>query len=260
MRYQDRGSGPTILLIHGLFVNSSVWCRLVSLLVGRARCVMPDLPLGAHRLPLNGADLSPPGLAAMIAEFIDTLGLRNVTVLGNDTGGALCQILCANHPQVVDRLVLTNCDAFENFPPVAFRALEAAGAHVAGMLPALDLVVRSKVSRRTLMAAAPSTVRPMPDEMLADWFASLHDRRIRADLRAVLHGISSEHTLAAAERLRTFDRPALIAWGTRDRFFPLRDAERLARTLPCARQETIDNARTYVQIDQPERLAELLIA
>ncbi len=258
LRYQDHGSGPAIVLIHGLFVNSSVWDRLVSLLVRRARCVVPDLPLGAHRLPLNTADLSPPGLAAMIAEFIETLGLCNVTVVGNDTGGALCQILCANHQQVVDRLVLTNCDAFENFPPVAFRALEAAGAQLPGMLPALDLVLRSRVLRRAVMAVAPLTVRPLPDEMLTAWFAPLHDRRIRTDVRAVLRGISPEHTLAAAERLRTFDRPALIAWGARDRFFPMRDAQRLARTLPRARLEKIDNARTYVQIDQPERLAELL--
>jgi pimeloyl-ACP methyl ester carboxylesterase len=219
---------------------------------------MPDLPLGAHSAPMNGADLSPPGLAAMIAEFIQRLHLREVTVIGNDTGGALCQILCANHPELVDRLVLTNCDAFEHFPPAAFRAIEAAGAHVPGLIAGLDLVLRARPLRRAVMAAAPVTVRPLPDELLAAWFAPLHDPRIRADLRSVLQGISPHHTLTAAERLRTFDRPALIAWGTRDRFFPLSDAERLARTLPDARLETIDNARTFVQLDQPQRLAELV--
>ena len=90
------------MFIHGLFVNSSVWDDLVPLLAGR--CILPDLPLGAHRLPMNGADLSPPGLAKIIAEFIERLELSDVTVIGNDTGGALCQILCANHPEVVDRL------------------------------------------------------------------------------------------------------------------------------------------------------------
>lgn len=101
-------------------------------------------------------------------------------------------------------------------------------------------------------------MRPLPDALLAGWFEALHDRRIRADLRAVLEGISPEHTLAAAERLKTFERPALIAWGSRDRFFPLSDARRLADTLPHARLETIDDARTYVQVDQPQRLAELI--
>ncbi|MGH3595928.1 MAG: alpha/beta fold hydrolase [Mycobacterium sp.] len=248
------------MLIHGLFVNSTVWDRLAPLFTQRGRCVMPDLPLGAHRTPMNGADLSPPGLAQMIAELIQRLQLREVTVLGNDTGGALCQILCANHPELVDRLVLTNCDAFEHFPPAAFRAIERAGGRIPGLIKGLDLLLRARLLRRAALAAAPLTIQPLPDELLAAWFEPLHDRRIRADLRAVLQGISPEHTLAAAERLKTFDRPALIAWGTRDRFFPVSDAERLARTLPCARLETIDNARTFVQLDQPQRLAELVLA
>ena len=204
-------------------------------------------------------DLSAPGLAAMLAEFIERLQLTDVTVVGNDTGGALCQILCANHPELVGRLVLTNCDAFEHFPPRVFRPIEAAGAHVPGLVAGLDLLLRARSVRRTLLAAAPLTIQPLPDELLADWFASLRDRRIRIDLRAVLRGISAKHTLAAAERLRSFDRPTLIAWGTRDRFFPLRDAERLAEILPCSRLEKIEDARTYVQFDQPQRLADLLL-
>ena len=259
MHYQDRGSGPCVLLVHGLFVNSSVWDQLVPLVEEHARCLMPDLPLGAHKTAMNGADLSPPGLAAMLAEFIERLQLTEVTVVGNDTGGALCQILCASYPELVGRLVLTNCDAFEHFPPRAFRPIEAAGAHVPGLVAGLDLLLRAQSVRRTLLAAAPLTIQPLPDALLAAWFAPLRDRRIRIDLRAVLRGISAKHTLAAAERLRSFDRPTLIAWGTRDRFFPLRDAERLAEILPCSRLEKIENARTYVQFDQPRRLADLLL-
>jgi pimeloyl-ACP methyl ester carboxylesterase len=206
----------------------------------------------------GGADLSPPGLAQLIAELIQELRLRNVTVLGNDTGGALCQILCANHPELVDRLVLTNCDAFERFPPAAVRAVERAGARIPGSIAALDIFLRLRLLRRAALTVVPVTMQPLPDALLASWFEPLHDRRIRADLRAVLQGISPVHTLAAAERMKKFDRPALIAWGTRDRFFPLSDAHRLAATLPHARLETIDEARTYVQVDQPQRLAELV--
>ena len=189
----------------------------------------------------------------MIAELIERLQLREITLLGNDTGGALCQILCANHPELVDRLVLTNCDAFEHFPPVAFRVIERAGAHIPGLIAGLDRFLRACLLRRAALAAAPLTMRPLPDELLASWFKPLHDRRIRADVRAVLQGISPEHTLSAAERLKTFSRPALIAWGTCDRFFPVSDAKRLARTLPAARLETIDHARTFVQLDRPQR-------
>jgi pimeloyl-ACP methyl ester carboxylesterase len=259
VHYSDDGAGPCVLLIHGLFVDGRVWDHLVPLLAQRARCVRPDLPLGAHRTPMGGnADLSPPGLARMIAELIEQLDLRQVTVVGNDTGGALCQILCANHPERVQRLVLTNCDAFEHFPPVAFRAIEHIGSHIPGAIAGLDLFLRVRLFRRATLAAAPLTMRPLPDQLLASWFEPLRDRHIRADVRAVLKGISPRHTLAAAERLTAFDRPALIAWGTRDRFFPVSDARRLARTLPHARLETIDDARTYVQVDQPQRLAELI--
>lgn len=259
MHYRDEGCGPCIVLIHGLFVDSRVWDRLVPLLTPRMRCVLPDLPLGAHRMPMKSdADLSPPGLAHIIAELIVELQLPEVTVLGNDTGGAISQILCANRPEVVNRLVLTNCDSFERFPPVAFRAIEHAGARIPGAIAGLDLLLRLRLLRRAALAVAPLTMRPLPDRLLTSWFEPLHDRRIRADVRAVLQGISPGHTLAAAERLKTFDRPALIAWGTRDRFFPLNDARRLARTLPNARLETIENARTYVQVDQPERLAKLI--
>jgi pimeloyl-ACP methyl ester carboxylesterase len=260
VQYEDRGTGPTVLFVHGLFVNHRVWDPLVPLVEDRARCVLVDLPLGAHRVPAHPhADLSPPGLARMLAEFIDKVGLRDVTVVGNDTGGALCQILCANHPHAVSRLVLTNCDAFENFPPRVAKLIEAIGAHVPGAIAGLDMVLRVRLLRQAALMAAPLTMRPLPDEMLAEWFSALHNRGVRADLRAVLAGILPQHTLAAAERLRTFDQPTLIVWGTRDWAFPVRDAERLAETLPCSRLEIVDNARTYVQFDQPQRLADLLL-
>jgi pimeloyl-ACP methyl ester carboxylesterase len=108
------------------------------------------------------------------------------------------------------------------------------------------------------MAMAPLTVKPIPDELLKAWLAPLRDRRVRRDLVNVLRGISSEHTLAAAERLRSFDRPALIVWGLRDAFFPFSDAERLAGLFPDARLERVENARTFVQLDAPERVAELI--
>lgn len=207
---------------------------------------------------MDGADLSPPGLAQLIVEFIERLGLEDVTVVGNDTGGALCQILCANHPELVDRLVLTNCDTFENFPPFPFPAIYALGARLPGLIAVVDQVLRRRFLRRAGLAAVPVTMQPLPDDLLVGWFAALHDPRIRADLKAVLRGISSKHTLAAAKRLATYDRPALIVWGTRDHLFRVRDAQRLADTLPRAQLELIDDARTYVQIDQPEKLAELL--
>jgi pimeloyl-ACP methyl ester carboxylesterase len=258
VRYREQGTGTPIVLIHGLLVTGNIWDRLVPLLAAQGRCIVPDLPLGSHSLPMKtGADLSARGLSQLIAEFMQRLELEDVTLVGNDTGGALCQLVAADHPERLGRLVLTTCDAFENFPPPAVRPLLAA-LKLPGALAATSLISRLRIVRQAAFKAMPLTMQPIPDEQVKSWVAPLADKRIRADLAKVVRGIDPADTVAAAERLRGFDRPALIAWGAEDRVFPFSDAERLAATLPNARLERIPNARAFVQLDAPERLAELI--
>jgi pimeloyl-ACP methyl ester carboxylesterase len=259
IHYRDQGSGPVIVLIHGLLVNATVWDPLIAELSTGARCIAPDLPLGSHRIPMHAdADLSPLGVANLIAELVATLELSDVTLVGNDTGGALCQLVCAHHPARLGRLVLINCDAFEHFPPPALRPIIWGLARVPGSVAALDLLGRSRVMRKASMSLAPLTVEPVPDALLKDWISPLHDRGVRRDLVKVASGIAPDVMLNAEPGLRHFDRPALIVWGMRDKFFPVADAQRLAQTLPDARLERIEDARTFVQLDAPERLAELI--
>jgi pimeloyl-ACP methyl ester carboxylesterase len=259
IHYRDQGSGPVIVLIHGLLVNATVWDPLIAELSTTARCVAPDLPLGSHRIPMpRDADLSPLGIANLIAELLETLELTGVTLVGNDTGGALCQLVCAHHPARVGGLVLTNCDAFEHFPPPAFRLMVRALARVPGAVATLDLLARDPYMRRMALSMAPLTVERIPDATVKGWIAPLHDRAVRRDLVRVARGIDARVMLDAEPGLRSFDRPALIVWGMRDKFFPVADAERLTQTLPLASLERIDNARTFVQLDAPERLAELV--
>jgi pimeloyl-ACP methyl ester carboxylesterase len=259
IHYRDQGSGPVIVLIHGLLVNATVWDPLIAELSTGARCIAPDLPLGSHRIPMHAdADLSPLGVANLIAELVATLELSDVTLVGNDTGGALCQLVCAHHPARLGRLVLINCDAFEHFPPPALRPIIWGLARVPGSVAALDLLGRSRVMRKASMSLAPLTVEPVPDALLKDWISALHDRGVRRDLVKVASGIAPDVMLNAEPGLRHFDRPALIVWGMRDKFFPVADAQRLAQTLPDARLERIEDARTFVQLDAPERLAELI--
>ena len=104
--------------MHGLLVDGRLWRKVTPLLEDRFRCIVPELPLGSHPEPLNpDADLSPRGWRAIVAGFLEGLDLRDVTLVGNDTGGAISQITAANHPERIGRLLLTNCDAFENFLP-----------------------------------------------------------------------------------------------------------------------------------------------
>lgn len=245
-------------MVHGLLTDGTIWDQVAVLLAPSARCIIPDLPLGGHRTAMNGADLSPPGLARILAELIERLGLAEVTVVGNDTGTALVQILCMQNPELVSALVLTNGDAFERFPPRQLRPLARIAGHVPGALTTLGLLLRRRLVRR-VVARASSASEQLPDHLLDGWFGALRDPRVRADLRTVLRGLSPVHTMAAARSLTGFDRPALVAWGTRDSYFPVEEGERLARALPNGRLEPICGARLFVQLDQPRRVAELVL-
>jgi pimeloyl-ACP methyl ester carboxylesterase len=228
------------------------------LLQGEFRCLVPDLPLGSHREAMRpDADLTPPGVARILADFMSALELDDVTLVGNDTGGAISQLVAANHPERLRRLVLTPCDAYENFLPPFFRPMQYA-AKVPGLLTALVQPMRLGVAQRGPLAYG-LLISPenLDREILATWVRPyLSDGAVRRDTIKFLRSISNRYTIEAAEKLRSFDRPTLIAWAPEDRFFKLRYAERLAAEIPNARLVRIENSRTFVSEDQPERLAE----
>jgi pimeloyl-ACP methyl ester carboxylesterase len=261
IQYRESGEGPPIVFVHGLLVDGRLWRKVTPLLEDRYRCIVPDLPLGSHRTPMNpDADLSPPGLAAIVAGFLEALELDEVTLVANDTGGAISQITAANHPQRIGRLVLTNCDAFENFLPPAFRPLQWA-ARVPGLLTAFLQGMRLTLMRRLPIAYGWLIKRDFAGAPTREWVEPfLSDRRVRRDTVKVLRGIDPKYTFQAAESLRDFDRPVLLAWAVEDRFFKLSFAERLAATIRGARLEKIEDSYTFVSEDQPEQLASLIEA
>jgi pimeloyl-ACP methyl ester carboxylesterase len=256
---RDTGSGPPIVFVHGLLVDGTVWRKVVPLLSDEYRCIWPDWPLGSHRKPMNpDADLSPRGVAHLIADALEALGLDDVTLVGNDTGGAICQLLVTERPERVGRLVLTNCDAFENFPPKVLKPMVWM-ARVPPLFNAAFQPMRIPAARRMQNAYGVLTREPVPDEVTEGWVRPfLSDRAVRRDTVKVLRGMDPADTLAAGERLSEFDRPALLAWGDASRIFGLEYAHRLAERLPRSRVEELPGARTFVMEDEPERLARLI--
>jgi pimeloyl-ACP methyl ester carboxylesterase len=259
IHYREAGEGPPVVFAHGLLVDGRLWRKVTPLLEDSFRCIVPDLPLGSQVRPMNpDADLSPPGLARLIADFLEVLELENVVLVANDTGGAISQITAANHPERIGRLILTNCDAFENFLPPAFRPLQW-GARVPGLLTGLLQGMRFAPMRRLPIAYGWLIKRDFAGAPTREWVDPyLSNRAVRRDTVKVLKGIDPRHTLEAAEKLRHFERPLLLAWAVEDRFFKLSFAERLAATIPGARLERIQDSYTFVSEDQPERLAELI--
>ncbi len=257
IRYHDCGKGPTLLFIHGLLVNGDLWRNVVPQLSTDYRCIVPDLPLGSHRQPMSPeADLSPLGLAQLIADFMTALDLQEVTLVGNDTGGAICQIVVAHHPQRLARLVLTNCDAFENFPPPLLRPLGYA-THVPGFTFLIAQLFRTSFARNLLFSTVAH--RSLPTEIAESYigpFAELS--AVQRDVTKVISGISNRHTLEASRSFADFRKPVLLIWGKDDVFFPVREAERLQRAFPYARLELVADSKTLVAEDQPDILARLV--
>jgi pimeloyl-ACP methyl ester carboxylesterase len=260
IRYQDTGGdGPVILFVHGLLASGMLWAMVVPQLASEARCIVPELPLGAHKVPMKpDAELTPRSVAKLIAELMDKLDLNDVTLVGNDTGGAICQLLVTEHPERVGRLVLTPCDAFEHFFPPAFRPMQWA-SKVPGGLGLTLRPVRIRAVRNSPIGFGWLSKRGIPDEAADDALGTYFgNRAVRRDTEKFVRAVSKRDTLAAAERLRDFHRPVLLAWAREDRFFKVKLAERLLERLPNGRLELIDDSYTFVPIDQPERLAELV--
>jgi pimeloyl-ACP methyl ester carboxylesterase len=260
IRYRDSGQGPAIVFVHGLLVDGTLWRKVTPALEPHFRCIAPDLPLGSHTIPMKqGADLTPPGLARLIGELLEALDLRDVTLVANDTGGALTQILLASgSTDRVARVVLTPSDAFDHFFPPIFRPLQWLGRVPGGVNAAIQ-PMRIRALRRLPIGFGWVAKRPIPPEVTDAWLRPCQtDVAIRRDTARVLAGVDSRHTLAAAEQLHRFDRPVLLAWAPEDRVFPMAHAHKLAQLFPDARVEEVPDSYAFVPEDQPERLAELV--
>jgi pimeloyl-ACP methyl ester carboxylesterase len=259
LRYRDEGTGPPVLFVHGLLVDGRLWSKVVERLRGDFRCITPDWPLGSHRVAMSAeAGLTPDDIADMVVELVDRLDLGPVTLVGNDSGGAICQLVATRFPDRIERLVLTNCDAFDRFPPPMFNYLRWA-TFVPGAVSVLAQTMRLSATRRLPIAFGWLTLEPMNEELVESFVRpAIDDRDVRRDLKKFLRAISPRYTRRAAEQLPRFDKPVLIAWGRDDKFFPGELATRLAEILPNARLEWIDGSRAFVPQDQPQRLAELM--
>ena len=256
MRVFSSGSGEPIVFAHGALVNANLWRKVVPLLAPDFRCITLDLPLGSHELPMPKADLSPTGLADLIAEAIGALGIEPPTLVGNDSGGGLSQIAVARHPDLVSRLVLTSCDAYDNFPPRFFDVLLWPTRYPA-LSRALFAPLRIRAMRGTPLAFG-WLMHSKLDARAGDSYIlpALTSPEAGADFSRFVRTVDGSYTMDAIEKLRSYDRPVLIAWSRDDKFF--KDGERLAADIPGARLEWIENARTFSMEDQPERVAELV--
>ncbi len=260
LEYLDSGGpGPVLVLLHGALMDEGLWDEVRQRLPSTWRLVVPVLPMGAHRRPMPEADVTPRGQARLVVDLLDALDLREVILVGNDTGGAVGQLVAAAHPQRLTALVLVSCDAFDNFPPgLPGRTMALASAVPGGLWLAMQSL-RLPALRRLPMTFGWMTIRPIDEVIFRRWLNAYTSRRaVRRDLRRMMRGVDRDQLVRAAEQLRTFPSPCLVVWADQDRVMPREHAERLASLLPRAHLELVADSYTLVPLDQPARLAGLI--
>jgi pimeloyl-ACP methyl ester carboxylesterase len=255
VEYEDSGgSGPVVVLIGGL-MDASLWRHVVSDLSPDYRCVVPIPPLGSHRRPMRrDADLSLQGIARLEADFLEAVDLHNVTLVGNDSGAFL--LAAGEHPERVARLVITSCEAFENFPPGTAGRLLCYLAELPGGVNLLMQPLRIRSLRRLPFASGGMTKRPVPNSVMDAWLKPLQsDRQIRRDLAKYLRSAKAGQMIGPCERLSSFARPTLIVWGADDRMMPPEHGQRFAELIRDAQLVEVADCRTLIPEDQPAELA-----
>jgi pimeloyl-ACP methyl ester carboxylesterase len=257
--YVDTGGpGPVVVLLHGLLMDASLWSGVVDELAPHCRCVVPTLPLGAHRRAMPAdADLSLPGIAALVEEFLERLDLDEVTLVGNDTGGALVQLVMAGGAARVAGAVLVSCDAFDNFPPgLTGKVLVLSGRLHPRLFGLFMQQMRLRAMRRLPISFGWLTKRG--DRTVRAWLDPLLGQpEIRRDTVRVLRAIAGQRDLLAevAERLPSFERPTLVVWAAEDRVMPPEHGSALAYLVPHAELVEVADSYTLVPLDQPAELA-----
>jgi pimeloyl-ACP methyl ester carboxylesterase len=259
IEYRESGTGSPVVFVHGVGVNGDLWRAVAPRLARDFRCVVPDLPFGSHWRPFHEeADMSLPGLARIVADFIAALDLDEVAIVANDTGGAVAQWLVGHHPERIGRLVLTSCDAFEKFPPTPQRYLELS-ARSRALMWLVGWTVRFKVVQRLPTAYGWVTKKPVDPAIMRSYTKPIRTNTgVRRDLQRLLRAVDTRYTFEAAESLRSFNKPALVLWADGDKIFPREHGRRLAELLPLGRFELVSDSRTFISEDQPARLASIV--
>jgi pimeloyl-ACP methyl ester carboxylesterase len=257
IEYDEAGSGPPVVLLHGLLMDHALWDRVLPLLPAGFRYIRPVLPLGAHRRAMNpGADLTLPGQVRLVADLLDALHLENATLVHSDWGGALF-LTARGLDHRLARQVILPCEAFGNFPPGLPGKLLVLAVRLPAGLQLAARQLRIGWLRRLPLLYGQMARRPVPGELIRRWTEPvLSDPGIRRDLLAYCRGRFDEAELIRdTEALRRFQGDVLVLWSPDNRVMPAAHGHRLAALMPRARYAEIPGAYVLSMLDEPEAVA-----
>jgi pimeloyl-ACP methyl ester carboxylesterase len=257
IEYDQIGSGPPVVLLHGLLMDHTLWDRVLPSLPTGFTYLRPILPFGAHRTPMNpGADLTLPGQVHLVADFLDALDLRDVTLVHTDWGGALF-LTAHGRDERVSRQVILPCEAFDNFPPGLPGKLVIMAAAIPGGLAIAARQLRIGWIRRLPMTFGQMALRPLPDDLVRAWTEPLlTNPAIRRDLLAYCRTkFHPGQLIRDTEALANFTGDTLVLWSPDNRVMPPEHGRRLADLLPASQYAEIPGAYVLSMLDEPEAVA-----
>jgi pimeloyl-ACP methyl ester carboxylesterase len=261
VEYEDSGGeGPVLVLIGGLAMDWRLWRETIGLLGAEYRCIAPTMPLGSHRRPMGpDADLSLVGMGRIIAELLERLDLDEVTLVFNDWGGGQTMV---SHDLLdrVGRLVLTSCEAFDNYPPGMAGSAALLSARVPGGISVMRQTILRRPTRRLPMVYGQMSKRGVPDELIRSWLEPLARAEIQRDLRKYVGDVRNgrREMEAATPALARFEKPVLIVWDSEGKMMPTEHGRRLADAFPNARLVEVEDSYTLLPIDRPDAVAAAL--
>lgn len=261
----ETSTAPPVVFVHPILTDGALWAPVADRLAARGiRSYAPDWPLGSHRIPLpDDADQSPRGVARLVLDFLAATDLDDVTLVGNDTGGAICQFVLDPGSGLdasrVGRVVLANCDAFDEFPPAPFTLL----------FPLLRNEWRAKV------LAGQMRLRPLrqswlgfgllaknlPADLTRSWIDPARtDAGVRRDAVRLLKNVDPAELLEVSTRLADVKVPVTVVWGMADRAFRPSLGRRLHAAFTDAEFVPVAGARTLLALDAPDELTDAIVA
>lgn len=254
--YVEKGSGPAALFVHGVLLNGYLWRDAIDALSDTRRCIAPDLlGHGATEAPAD-VDSTFAGNAKMLNAFVDALGLGQVDIVANDTGGGISQIFAAEHPEKVRSLTLTNCDAHDNYPPAALEGLVSV-AKAGGLGAVGKQWLENPAAVRHSFGVAYENPDAVSDETIQTYLAPIFASEEKTAMLGRLIMTPNSQNVSIEKQLRQVKAPALIMWGTDDVFFDKKWAYWLKDTLPGAREVVeVEGGRLFWPEERPQFFAD----
>ena len=256
--YEERGSGPPALFVHGVFLNGYLWRHVIARVADVRSCIAVDLPAHGATRTRDDQDLSFEAIAELLEAFCEARSLERIDLVGNDSGGGIAQILAARHPDRLRSLTLTNCDVHDNWPPEAFaptmQAVEQGRLQEMGESMLADLQ-----TARAAFSVGYERPEELTEETVRTYLEPLQSDAARRHLERWFAAMDCAQTVAVEPQLRALQVPALVVWGTGDPFFDVQWAYWLRDTIPGARKVIeLDGAKLFFPEERPDELATAL--